>query len=101
MQRKTKILNHFNRCIGKISGDRFIAHNRDKDPSCSGRLRKEHKRLTFVTVSGAFLKLIKDWLSYARIKRRPSPVAKIFILFSFAETANNEPSLLKRIRGHA
>jgi hypothetical protein len=39
--------------------------------------------------------------SNERNKRIPSPLAKILIPFSFAETAKRDPSLLKRIRGLA
>lgn len=39
--------------------------------------------------------------SNARNNRIPSALAKILIPFSFAETANRVPSLLKRIRGLA
>jgi len=39
--------------------------------------------------------------SNVRNTRIPSPLAKILIPFSFAETAKRAPSLLKRIRGLA
>lgn len=39
--------------------------------------------------------------SNERSKRIPSPLAKILIPFSFAETAKRDPSLLKRMRGLA
>lgn len=63
--------------------------------------KKQILQVTFVTVSGAILEAIREWLSLLHNNMIPSTVAKILILFSFAETANNVPSLLKRIRGLA
>jgi len=55
---------------------------------------------TFVKASDALEASYKEFSS-VRNKRMPSPLAKILIPFSFAETAKSVPSLLKRIRGLA
>jgi len=55
---------------------------------------------TFVKASDALDASYKEFSS-VRDKRIPSPLAKILIPFSFAETAKRVPSLLKRIRGLA
>ena len=63
------------------------------------RLEFQNDSLTLGGASDVGLEVVL--VSYARISRRPSAVAKTFMLLSFAETASNQPSLLKRIRGVA
>ena len=65
------------------------------------RNESERKLLTFISASDAIpsLEATREWPSKVRIKQRPSTVAKILILLSFAETANRLPPLLNRIRG--
>lgn len=65
------------------------------------RIEFEDQLITFCGASDGGLEEKCKRVSYVRINLRPSTDAKIFILLSFAETANKEPSLLKRIRGLA